>query len=249
VVSARLAVVAESALAALHGAEGRFTWGEARTFEPGDGLAAWEPHTVIALGAPPPAGPWRTIAWVADDTPPDGGDRTVGAGADHWRRAPLPAADSLAALRSRRGAGVVVAGGNEAARAAALERLAARGVDGWGAASTRVEDVERAAVVALVGTPGDPLAGAATAVLAAGRVLVAPRADPGFGLLPWSDYLPYDNEDELACAADAAQTFPEAFEVVTAMGILAAEAHLASAVYGRLAADAELEDRAASASA
>jgi hypothetical protein len=35
-------------------------------------------------------------------------------------------------------------------------------------------------------------------------------------------------------------TFPEAFEVVAAMGVITAEAHLASAVYGRLAVDAEL---------
>ena len=96
----------------------------------------------------------------------------------------------------------------------------------------------------VLGEPGEPMPDGALAVLAAGRVLVAPRAEPAFGLLPWSDHLPYDNEDDIAYAGDLAQTFPEAFEPIVAMGILAAEAHVASVVYGRLAVDAELEDEA-----
>jgi hypothetical protein len=81
-------------------------------------------------------------------------------------------------------------------------------------------------------------------VLAAGRVLLLPRAEPAFGLLAWSDHLPYENEDDLVRTADAAQTYPQAFEPLVALGVLAAEAHLASAVYQRLAVDAELEDAA-----
>ncbi len=196
---------------------------------------------MFALGTTPPEGPWRTIAWGA--ALPSAA-RVVGAAGPVWRRAPLPAADTLAELRGRRGAGVVVAGGDEAARESALAKLAAREVDAWGVAALTRSDLERAAVVALLGAPGDPLPDAAPAVLAAGRILVAPRAQPGFGLLPWSDHLPYDNEDELACSADVAQSFPEAFEPIVAMGVLAAEAHRASAVYGRLAVDAELEDAA-----
>jgi hypothetical protein len=232
----RVAVVAGADDAALHGLDGRFEWGEGRTFAPDERaeLAAWGPGSVFALGVPAPAGPWRTIAWGAT-----AGDRRVGPDdPSPWRRAPVPAADALSELRSRRGAGVFVAGA-EAARESALVKLHARGVDAWGAARPTRADLERAAVVALLDWPG-----AATAVLAAGRVLVAPRAVPGFGLLPWSDHLPYDNEDELACSADVAQSFPEAFETIVAMGVLAAAAHLASAVYGRLAVDAELEDEA-----
>jgi len=233
----RVAVVAGAREAALHGLDGC-------TYAPDDtaALAAAEPTVVFALGTTPPEGPWRTIVWGAALS---SAARVVGAAGPVWRRAPLPAADGLATLRARRGAGVVVAGGDEAARESALAKLAARRVDAWGAAALTRPDLERAAVVALLGAPGDPLPDAAPAVLAAGRILVAPRAQPGFGLLPWSDHLPYDNEDELACSADVAQSFPEAFAPIVAMGVLAAEAHRASAVYGRLAVDAELEDAAA----
>ena len=221
----RVAVVAGEHDAALHGLDGTFAWGEGRTFAPGedDALAEWGPAAVFALGAAAPDGPWRTIAWGAD----------VSTSPDSWRRALRPAADALAALRSRPGAGVVVAGADAARRDAALVKLEARRVESWAVADLTLADLERAAVVALL----DGL-DTAPAVLVAGRVLVAPHAEPGFGLLPWSDHLPYANEDERVCSADVAQTFPEAFEPIVAMGVLAARAHLASAVYGRLAFDA-----------
>jgi hypothetical protein len=241
----RVAIVASPAAAAVHGLEGALAWGEARTFAPEDGagLADWAPGTVIALETPPPPGPWRTIAW---DAP---GDRRVGTGADVWRRAPLPAADALVALRSRAGTGVLVVGGDPPARESALEALEALralGVDARAATRLSREDLEAAAVVAVLGEPGEPLPSYAPAVLAAGRLLVAPRANPTFGLVPWSDHLPYDHLNDLVWSAETARTFPEAFEAIAAMGVVAAEAHLASAVYGRLAVDAELQDRAAS---
>lgn len=225
----RVAVLAGAEDAAVHGLDGRFGWGEGRSFDPADadGLRAWAPGTVIALGARAPDGPWRTIAWAAGD-----------------RRATLPAADSLASLRARLGTGVLVVGSEEAARESALVKLGARRVEASGAERLTRAGLEGAAVVALLGAPDAPMPDGAAAVLAAGRILVAPRADPAFGMLPWSDHLPYENEDELACSADVAQSFPEAFESIVAMGILAAEAHLASAVYGRLAVYAELADDA-----
>jgi hypothetical protein len=168
--------------------------------------------------------------------------RRVGTGADVWRRAPLPAADALAALRTRPGAGLLVVGGEEPARDSALEALRKRGVDARAAARLSGEDLEAAAVVAVLGEPGAPLPSAAPAVLAAGRLLVAPRANPTFGLVPWSDHLPYDHLNDLVWSADVARTFPEAFEAIVAMGVVVAEAHLASAVYGRLALEAELEE-------
>jgi hypothetical protein len=236
----RLAIVAPAETAALHGLDGDFEWGTAGTFASAEGVSEFAPDTVIALGTEPPAGAWRTIAWGAP------GARRVGTGGEGvWRRAPLPAADALAALRKRPGAGVLVVGGDEPARESAVVKLRARGVEVRAAARLAAEDLERAAVVALLGEPGEPLPDAAPAVLAAGRLLIAPRSQPAFGLLPWNDHLPYDNEDELACSADAAFSFPAAFEPQLALGALAAEAHLASAVYGRLAIDAELEDAAA----
>jgi hypothetical protein len=162
-----------------------------------------------------------------------------------WRRAPLPAADALAELRETSGAGVLVVGGEEAERKSAEQTLRARAVPVRVAPRLTRAELASAAVVAMLGAPGEPLPPAAPAVIVAGRLLVAPRAEPAFGLLPWIDHLPYDHLDDMACSADAAQSFPEAFEAIAAMGVVAAEAHLASAVYGRLAIDAELEDAAA----
>jgi hypothetical protein len=243
-VSERLAILAAGDLAALHGLDGRFPWGDARTYAPGDpSLDAWAPDTVISVGGPPvPEGPWRAIHFGGGPT------RVVSADSAHaWRRALLPGSDALADLHGHAGSGVVVAGGTEAGRSSVLAKLRARHVDVTATASLTRQALADAYVVALLGAPGDPLPADATAVLAAGRVLLVPRAEPTFGLLPWSDHLPYENEDDLVRTADAAQTHPAAFEPIVAMGMLAAEAHLASAVYHRLAVDAELEDAAAEA--
>jgi hypothetical protein len=230
----RVAVVAAPEAAALHGLDGSFVWGDARTFRPGDdAVREWAPGTVIALEGPPPPGPWAAIGWDLR------GDRSAGAHGT-WRRVVLPAADALAELRAVPGLDVVVAGGDEAGRTSALDKLAARGVPGVGAERLTRDVLARAAVVALLGEQDAPMPDAATAVLAAGRVLVAPYCAPAFGLLAWSDHLPYANEDEMVCAADMAFTFPDAFEAISAMGTVAVEAHLASAVYGRLAIDAGL---------
>ncbi len=236
----RVAIVAGPVERGLHGLDGTFAWGEARTFGEDDvsELRAWEPETVMSVGVLAPPGPWRTIGWGVPAA------RRVG-GAGAWRDAPPPAADALAGLEP--GSGVLVAGGTAGQRQSVLEKLEGRNVEARGAAGLDIEGLRRAAVVALVGESGAPLAGAAPAVLAAGRLLVAPRAEPAFGLLPWSDHLSYEHEDELVWCADVAFTYPDAFEPVAAMASLAVEPHLASNVYGRLAIDAELEDQSSSA--
>ena len=234
--ASRVAIVAGPVDRALHGLDGTFGWGEARSFAEDDTaeLEAWRPDTVIGVGVPAPPGPWRTIGW---DVP--SAHRVGGEGA--WRNAPAPAADALAGLRSRPGAGVLVVGGDAARRQSALEKLHRLDVEARSAERLDVEGLERAAVVALAGEPGAPLPAAALAVLAAGRLLVAPRAEPTFGLLPGSDHLSYDHEDEAVWCAEVAALFPQAFEPVAAMAALAVEPHWASAVYGRIALDAELE--------
>jgi hypothetical protein len=253
----RIAIMADAAVAAVHGLGGTFEWGTARTFPPDDtaALDRWAPDTVIGLGSSPPHGTWRTIVWDEprnhrlglDEGPPadDASRRLVATSATGvWRRAPLPAADDLADLRDAPGTGVLLVGGAEAERESALAKLRARDVQVRVVPQLTRDDLGAVAVVAMLGAPGQPLPAAAPAVLAAGRLLVAPRAEPAFGLLPWIDHLPYEHLDELACSADAAQSFPKAFEAIAALGVLAAQAHLASAVYGRLAIDAELEDQA-----
>ena len=233
----RVALVAPRLERELHGLEGSHSWGEGRSFGEEDAaeLRAWQPDTVIAVGALAPPGPWRTIGWEVP------APRRVGTGGG-WRRAPLPAADALRALRSVPGTGVLVVGGDEARRTSALEKLHGRNVDSRAAPRLDLDGLERAAVVAMVGDQGEPLPGAVLPVLAAGRVLVAPRAAPAFGLLPWSDHLSYEHEDDLVWCADVAHTFPHAFEPLVEMASVAVEPQLASVVYGRLAVDAELEE-------
>jgi hypothetical protein len=242
----RFAIVADPDTAALHGLDGTFEWGTARTFEPQERapLTDWGPDTVVGIVTPPPDGPWRTIAWDHSSGGASRPRRVGSSGTGLWRRAPLPATDALADLRDEKGVGVLVVGGEEADRESAEKKLRARAVPVRVAQRLTRSELASVAVVAMLGEPGDPLPPAAPAVIAAGRLLVAPRAEPAFGLLPWIDHLPYDYVDDLARSADAAQSFPEAFEAIAAMGVVAAEAHLASAVYGRLAIDAELEDQA-----
>jgi len=233
----RLAIVAAPVDRALHGLDGAFAWGEARSFGEDDvaELRAWGPDTVMSVGVLAPPGPWRTIGW---DVP---AARRVG-GAGAWRNAPKPAADALAGMSTRLGTGVLVTGGRAAQRRSVLGKLHERGVEARGARRLDADALAQAAVVALVGEPGAPLPGEALAVLAAGRLLVAPRAEPSFGLLPGSDHLSYENEDELVWCADVAAMFPQAFDAVRAMAALAVEPHWASVVYARIALDAELED-------
>ena len=209
----RLAIVADPAGAALYGLDGTFGWGEARTVAPGeeDGNA----DVVIELAA---------------DHARIGDRRIATAGEGLWRRAPLPANDGLTSLPP--GEGVLVIGSADVVRE--------RGVAVTEAERLTVEALGAAAIVVFAGSPGAPLPAAAPAVLAAGRLLIVPRADPGFGLLAGVDHLAYDSDYELAQLADAAATFPLAFETIVAMGRLAARAQLASAVYGRLALDLAL---------
>ena len=126
----RVAIVADSDAAALHGLDGGFDWGTARTFAPehGAALADWAPDTVAAIGVPRPDGPWRTIVWGDSSGYGLAPRRVTTSGAGVWRRAPLPAADALADLREENGAGVLVVGGEEADRRSAEEKLRARAV-------------------------------------------------------------------------------------------------------------------------
>jgi hypothetical protein len=65
---------------------------------------------------------------------------------------------------------------------------------------------------------------AAWDVLAAGRLLVVPRAEPARGLQPGIDHLSAGSDQDLVELAELAATYPAAFEPVIAMGRLMAEA-------------------------
>lgn len=248
----RVAIVAGPQLAELVGLDGRFAGGEARLLQPGTDLGAFDPDVAVALGDATAEGPPGVplVRWLDGDPPGSAtpGERLVAPGGTAlWRRAPLPAADQLFELPASPSAEALLVGGDREARARLVLRLEEIGVTAQSAAALTREGLLHAGVVAFVGVPGAPLPALAPAVLAARRVLVAPRAEPVFGLLPGIDHVAYDDEDELARLVDLVTTRAEAFEGMIAMGTLAAEAHRASTVYGRLAIDIALERAAATA--
>jgi hypothetical protein len=259
----RLAIVAEPDDAALHGLDGTFAWGEARTFAPGDDTTEFGPDATLALGDVEAAradARWRTRAVGGGDAAP----RAIAAAGGAVQGGAVRGGDASPRRES--------SGGERGARTAHL--IAPAGGDLWRRAVPPAND----ALLALRGRPGagvlvvggageagrmlrergrevreaarlvlDDLAAAAivalpdavgaAAVLAAGRVLLLPPLELTFGLVPGSDHLQYRAGHELAQLADAAAAFPDAFASVVAMGSLAVRAQLASAVYGRLAPD------------
>lgn len=149
----------------------------------------------------------------------------------------LPAADALFGWQPGPGDRVLVVGGGEERRAVVLYDLEQRGRVATGAEELTVAALQSAGVVVMLASAIPPLA---PAVLAAGRILVAPRATPNYGLLPGIDHLACDDDGQAAAAADAAATAPEAFEPVRVRGRLAAERHRASAVHQRMLVNSEL---------
>lgn len=221
----RLAVVAAEPEAGLAGYGGPLPGGEARRFDPvaGDELAAWRPDAVLVLGdaaGPPFDGP--VVRWSE-------------------RRALLPAGDHLFELEAGDPARVLVAGASDGRRAALLADLEQRAVPATAADSLDAAGLAAAGVVILLGDVGAQFPAAAPAVLAAGRLLVAPRTQPNAGLLPGIDHLAYDNDSQAAQCADAALAAPDAFAAIRVLGGLAATRHRASTLYARLLTDLELE--------
>lgn len=164
-----------------------------------------------------------------------------------WSRAPWPAADALFELPPPPAPLALVAGGDEERRAYVADRLAERGLSVRSAELLTADDLAAASVVALLGdagaaTPEAPWTARATpaeapAVLAARRVLIAPRCAATFGLLAGTDHLAFATGDEVIQYADAVLTFPDSFEPFRALGARTAEPHRASRVYARLAAE------------
>ena len=157
-----------------------------------------------------------------------------------------PARNDLWALPP--GEGVLVVGAPER-RDSICGRLAQRGVEARSEERISRAALERADVVVVAGremrtplAPGEPepLHHLAPAVLAAGRVLIAPRASRSYGFLPGVDHIQYVADDEAAQCADAVVSHPAAFELMRVMGGLAARAHRASDVYGRMLTSMEL---------
>ena len=219
---------------------------------PGDAPSA----PVVRLGEPgaEPA----DVVWVPGPGGAGGGRgaRLIATGGeDLWSRAPWPVRDELFELGPPAEDCALVCGGDAGRRATVAEKLEARGRPVSAVPQITVDDLARASVVALLGDAdagtenAEAVARAmpaeAPAVLAARRVLVAPRCEVTFGLLPGSDHLAFGTDDDAVGYLDAVLSFPAAFQPFTVLGTLAAERHRASVVYARLAAELRSAPRSA----
>jgi hypothetical protein len=210
---------------------------------PGDGAAD---GPVVHLGSADEA---ADVLWLPGAAPAAAaGARVIATSGDGlWSRAPWPARDDLFDLRPAATPLVLVAGGEDAIRERVAEKLAQRPLPARAEPELTAAGLAEATVVILLGPAGaatdeEPLRAAALpaeapAVLAARRVLIAPRAAVTFGLLPGTDHLAFSNEDDAVQYADAACSFPESFEAFRVLGAVAAEPHRASRVYERLAGE------------
>lgn len=237
--STRLAIVGSPAALELAGVDGSFDWGAARCAAPDDQDARSDADVVVALDGPGQDG--VDVRWLAEPASERLGGRVVAPDGDGlWGRALWPARDELFELAEPEAdARVLVVAGDEARGAAVAERLAERGVPTQAARELTAGALSAAAAVAfLPDESGErPMPGAVTAVLAAGRRLIAPRCRVTFGLLPGTDHLAAGTEDDVVQYADALFRFPAAFEPLAVFGRLAARPHRASTVYGRLVDD------------
>lgn len=224
--------------------------GPPETAGPGGG-----PTVHLAEAAEPASG---DVLWLPGPAtaPPTPGLRVIATGGGGlWSRAPWPACDSLFTLPPPEGEMALIAGGDGERRDYVAERLADRGLRVRSAELLLPGDLAEASVVVLAGeadagTPEEPWsAGAmpaeAPAVLAARRVLIAPRCAATFGLLPGTDHLAFSTGDEVVQYADAVLTHPASFEPFRVLGARTAERHRASRVYARLAQELRSAPRSA----
>jgi hypothetical protein len=88
------------------------------------------------------------------------------------------------------------------------------------------EALEGAEIVAFT---GDDFPADAQTVAAAGRLMIAPRAEPAYGFQPGVDHLAHSSPEELSELLEMVTLHPHVFEVIAAMGRLTAHARSASA--------------------
>jgi hypothetical protein len=240
-----LAIVAEPEPAGIAGLDGSFPWGSAVT-----GTDPPAADVRVALGvAPPDDGAADLI--LAGDTPVPGAVPVVATSGDGlWSRAPWPVRDELFDLPAPDpGAGVLVVTQYPDRDAPLLEKLAARGIPVASRAELTAEALATVATVAYPPSP-DPveeryvpghrqeaLPATAFTALAAGRFVIAPRAQLTFGLLPGTDHLAASTDDDVVQYADTLHAFGDTFATQAAFGRIAAERQRASVVYGRLLAE------------
>jgi hypothetical protein len=149
-----------------------------------------------------------------------------------WRGA-WPAAAELWELPDAAGDRVLVVGPPEV-RFALVARLEDRVAVAEAGELSRPA-LAAATVVVVAREETAPPAREAAAVLGAGRVLVAPRAEPAGGLQAGVDHLAYGSHDEGADLAAEAAGDPAAFALVRAFGREVARAYRADRAWPRIA--------------
>lgn len=212
--------------------------------------AAGSGGPAVHLGSPAGDTAPGDLVWLpgpAGDTASAGSRLIATAGDGLWSRAPWPVHDDLFDLASPATPSALVVCADDERRALVTDKLEALGLSALGAPLLTAADLGRASAVALLGdadapTPQAPwtaraLPAEAPAVLAAGRLLVAPRCAVTFGLIPGGDHLAFGKHEDAVGYLDSALRFPESFDLLTLMGRLVAERHRASVVYARLAAE------------
>jgi hypothetical protein len=113
----------------------------------------------------------------------------------------------------------------------AVERLTEEGSPVQVSAHATRELLAEARIVVCLGTE---LPAETFAVLAAGRLLVAPVARQTFGLQPGIDHLTFSHEDELVATVAALTTYPDAWAPFRAFARQTAEPHRAARALGRV---------------
>lgn len=237
-------LVADPADAELCGIEGAFPFGTvvAAGGDPGER----GPDLVVAVGdAPLPdeaAGAPRLRLLDREPTPEEArGARVVApAGEGLWARQPWPAADGLFGMPESDEPRLTVTGADAGRREELVAAAHARGLAVESCAALDRSALERSSVVAFADACAGALPARAMSVLAAGRVLLAPRAAPSFGLQAGLDHVGFREIDEGLNLAESALSYGRAFERIRAGGVLAAERHRASVVYGRMLTDVQL---------
>jgi hypothetical protein len=182
--------------------------------------------------------------------------RVATAGAELWRRTPWPVNDALFAFPEPLPRdGVLVVGGDPEARHEIVSQLGHAGAPVRDRAHLTASDLAATAIVvyapmAVMPGPGQPLtlrAGPlpvdALAVLAAGRLLVAGRCEPAFGLRASLDHLAAGNLDEAIRHAIVGLEHWDAFAAIRAWGTLVVQRHRSSLVLPTLAADLMMAER------
>ena len=212
--------------------------------------AAGSDGPAVHLGAPTGDVAPGDLVWLAGPSggaPPAETRLIATSGEGLWNRALWPVSDDLFGMAPPAEPLALVVGADDGRRSLVTDKLDALGLPALGAPQLTVADLRRASVVALLGeadaaTPQAPwtaraLPAEAPAVLATGRLLVAPRCAINFGLLPGGDHLAFGKHEDVVAYLDSAIRFPDAFDLVTVVGAIVAERHRASVVYARLATE------------